>query len=89
MPKPLDQPIVAVWEAGFTDEELELAIDMMRAGGLATPGALIHAALYHFARQLELDVPIHVFDIGRRRRLPAQPVSGREAPAAGRAVRDS
>lgn len=67
MRPPLDAPIVAVWDCGLTEQELEVALEMMRSAGIASPAALLHAALYHFACHLELDVPIETFDIGRPR----------------------
>lgn len=77
----LDSPIVAIWDAGLTEQELEVAFDMMRAAGIASPSALIHAALYHFACHLELDVPIETFDIGRPRRRPPSVRTKKKKPA--------
>lgn len=69
-------PIVAVWDVGLTAEEVDVAVEMMRATGLSTPSVLIHAALYHFAKHLQLDIPIDTFHIGRR---PPRPAARKES----------
>jgi hypothetical protein len=59
---PLDDPIVVVWDAGFTEREVDAVVEAMRAAGLSTPAALIHAAIYNFiTRQLDLKIPTDLF----------------------------
>ncbi len=67
----------------FSDRELDLVVEMMRAAGINTIAGVIHVAMWRFADHLDLDPPRDLFlaapHVKRRKKRPATVVEPHQA----------